>query len=251
MNGNMTTQTTYRSSIASAAGLLGLAAVGIVLIGLVGASTGLLPPLAGFAMFGLGMTVVPLLGSLLGLVGLLRTRAGARLGRERAWLGVGLGGLLFGSFIVVVLVGGGGGVPAIHDITTSPDRPPQYLGPAAADRDLTYPHGGPQVTALQLQAYVDLAPVRLEDAPPVAYARALAAAEGIGLSVLHEDAAGLRFEATDTSRVFRFVDDFSVEIESDDATGSVVHVRSTSRVGQSDLGANAERIRRFVSELGS
>lgn len=45
--------------------------------------------------------------------------------------------------------------------------------------------------------------------------------------------------ATFTSKVFRFVDD--VEFLVDEEAG-VVHVRSASRVGHSDLGVNRERV---------
>ena len=123
-------------------------------------------------------------------------------------------------------------------------------GPASENRDLAYPHGGSEVTEQQLDAYPDLAPIELAVVADEAYERALAAAEELGLEILYEDPTGSHFEATDTSRLFRFVDDFVVEVESGDGgSGSVVHVRSTSRVGQSDLGANTERIRRFTSRL--
>ena len=48
--------------------------------------------------------------------------------------------------------------------------------------------------------------------------------------------------ATFTSRLFRFVDDVEFRI---DVQAGVVHVRSASRVGRSDLGANLERVERI------
>lgn len=48
------------------------------------------------------------------------------------------------------------------------------------------------------------------------------------------------------SRIFRFVDD--VEFFVDDTT-SVVHFRSASRVGHSDLGANRKRMRKISESL--
>lgn len=219
-----------------------------MLIGLLGALSGLLAPLTGFGLFGLGVTLVPALGLLLGLVGLLRTRGGTRLGRERAWFSLGVGGVLLIAFVLLFLPAAG--VPPIHDITTSPDRPPQYVGPAGEGRDVGYPQGGPDVTEQQLGGYPDLAPIELADNADSAYKRALAAANDIGLEILYENRKDRHFEATATSRVFRFVDDFVVEVEEgQDGAGSVVHVRSTSRVGQSDLGANAARIDRFASRL--
>ena len=45
--------------------------------------------------------------------------------------------------------------------------------------------------------------------------------------------------ASFTSGLFRFVDDVEFRI---DVAGEVVHVRSASRVGRSDLGANRQRV---------
>jgi uncharacterized protein (DUF1499 family) len=45
-----------------------------------------------------------------------------------------------------------------------------------------------------------------------------------------------------------FVDDVWVEVQPD-GEGSVVHVRSKSRVGKGDLGVNARRIRGFLAAL--
>jgi uncharacterized protein (DUF1499 family) len=52
------------------------------------------------------------------------------------------------------------------------------------------------------------------------------------------------------SRLFRFTDDLELRL---DAARGVIHVRSASRVGHSDLGANRKRVealRRAVEESG-
>ena len=66
--------------------------------------------------------------------------------------------------------------------------------------------------------------------------------------VTHADAESGRIEATATSRVFHFVDDIVIRVRPDGA-GSRVDLRSRSRVGQSDLGANAKRIHAYGAEL--
>jgi len=48
--------------------------------------------------------------------------------------------------------------------------------------------------------------------------------------------------ATFRTRIFRFIDDFELRI---DAKNRVIHIRSGSRVGYSDLGANRKRIEVF------
>jgi uncharacterized protein (DUF1499 family) len=86
-------------------------------------------------------------------------------------------------------------------------------------------------------------------APDQAFARAKAVAERTpGWNVTNADSESGRIEATATSKLFHFVDDVVIRVRPDGA-GSRVDLRSRSRVGQSDLGANAARIRAFEAEL--
>jgi uncharacterized protein (DUF1499 family) len=62
------------------------------------------------------------------------------------------------------------------------------------------------------------------------------------------DPKALRIEATDTTRFFGFKDDIVVRVTPLQAA-SRVDVRSASRVGTSDLGMNAKRIRAFYREM--
>lgn len=70
----------------------------------------------------------------------------------------------------------------------------------------------------------------------------------MGLEIVDADPAGGRLEATGTSLLFGFKDDVVVRVTGT-AEGAQVDVRSKSRVGLSDLGANARRIRTFLREL--
>ena len=106
--------------------------------------------------------------------------------------------------------------------------------------------------------------------------RAGVVATNLGWDVVRTDTEAGLLEATDTSGVFRFVDDVVVrvrpvygaspvaetpaqEVEVGEAppavapqppvVGSIVDVRSTSRVGRSDLGVNAARIREFLERF--
>lgn len=58
----------------------------------------------------------------------------------------------------------------------------------------------------------------------------------------------MRIEATDTTLLYGFKDDVVVRITESDG-GTKVDVRSKSRVGRSDLGENAKRIRKFLARL--
>ena len=72
----------------------------------------------------------------------------------------------------------------------------------------------------------------------------------MGWEMVSADPASGRIEATDTTFWFSFKDDVVIRIEPDPA-GSQVDVRSVSRVGGSDVGANAARIRAFLKALGA
>jgi uncharacterized protein (DUF1499 family) len=57
-------------------------------------------------------------------------------------------------------------------------------------------------------------------------------------------------EATDTTFWFGFKDDVVVRVRAaENGGGSIVDVRSVSRVGQSDLGLNAKRIGSILDGL--
>lgn len=240
-----------RSLVAVASAAIAILGACAAAVGLVGIHLGALSPISGFQLFLLGTLPGGALALLLGLIGLLRTRASTgRAGRSRAWIGT-LGGLAMLA-IVLGAASSGRGAPAIHDISTDPSDPPQFSGvvATAADRQngVDYPDGGPEVPAQQRKAYPDLEPIRLDLPPREALARARAAAESLGWNVTTVDPAAGRIEATHTSRVFLFVDDIVVRVRAD-GSASRIDVRSNSRVGQSDLGANAARIRAFGAGL--
>jgi uncharacterized protein (DUF1499 family) len=64
------------------------------------------------------------------------------------------------------------------------------------------------------------------------------------------DSTAHRIEATATTPWFGFKDDVVIRIEPDPA-GSRVDVRSVSRVGGSDVGTNAKRIRAYLARLAA
>ncbi len=143
-------------------------------------------------------------------------------------------------------------VPPIHDISTDTKRPPEFVAilPLRVDASNPVDYGGPEVAAAQLGAYPDLQTHRMDAPPAQAFARAQQAASGFGWEIVSADPATGRIEATDTTFWFGFKDDVVIRIEPD-AAGSRVDVRSLSRVGGSDVGANAARIRAFLKALGA
>ncbi|MDQ3205200.1 MAG: DUF1499 domain-containing protein [Pseudomonadota bacterium] len=141
-------------------------------------------------------------------------------------------------------------VPPIHDITTDTARPPQFVAvlPLRASASNPSDYGGPDVARSQLEAYPDVRPLVLDADPTAALARAEKAARDLGWEIVAMDAEQGRMEATDTTFWFGFKDDVVVRVEPSGA-GSRIDVRSVSRVGASDVGANASRIRRLLARI--
>jgi uncharacterized protein (DUF1499 family) len=96
--------------------------------------------------------------------------------------------------------------------------------------------------------YTDVQPIRLNQDAATAYQKAVATVQGLGWEIVYQDASAMTIDARDTSLVFKFVDDIVVRVRAD-GSGAVVDVRSKSRDGKSDLGANAARIKGFVAAL--
>ena len=242
-----------RSTVATLSLVLGGLGLAAVVVGIGGTQLGLLAPLAGFFLAIL-LTAVSGLGAVIaGLVGLVRTRAASgRAGRERAWGGIGLGALLVAGIVSALALSGSGGAAAIHDVTTNVDDPPEFSDAVrnvpGRQNGVDYPDGGETVPDQQRIAYPDLDPIELDLSPSQALERAQRVAEGLGWTVTAVDRERGLVEAFDVTRFFRFVDDVVIRVRPRGAA-SVVDLRSNSRVGGGDLGANARRIRAFRDRL--
>jgi uncharacterized protein (DUF1499 family) len=236
-----------RSTLATVCFNLALLAWLAVAAGFLGIHAGVTKPFVGFRIFGFGLLAsVPIL--VLSIVAMIRTRGAARReGRRNALRATLLSGALLVLF--AVLAAPGAQVPAINDITTDPDDAPAFVEALQAPENQGRDPGYPATNApLQRAAYPDLAPIVLKDPPDAAYAAAQRAATALGWTVVRSDPAGGALEATQTSRLFLFVDDVVVRVKPEDA-GSRIDVRSRSRVGKGDVGANAARIRSFTAEV--
>ncbi len=141
-------------------------------------------------------------------------------------------------------------VPQIHDISTDTDDPPAFVAIAPlranAANPLEYP--GAEVAALQATAYPDIRPAAIAAAPADILDAVAAVAAENGWEVVANDVDAGRFEATATTFWFGYKDDIVVRVR-ETTDGSDVDVRSKSRVGRSDLGTNAERIRALLGAV--
>jgi uncharacterized protein (DUF1499 family) len=120
--------------------------------------------------------------------------------------------------------------------------------PANTGRDMAYPeHFGPIVR----EAYPDVRPLVLDESPERVDQRVEKLVETqSGWEIKNRDPVKRTVEGEVSSRFFRFVDDFIIRVSDQDGK-TRVDMRSKSREGLVDAGANAKRIRTFLTELAS
>jgi uncharacterized protein (DUF1499 family) len=202
---------------------------------------------AAFTVFGVAGWVSGI-GALLSLIGLVIVAASHRGGVMLATLGLVVGALGAGIFVKWMRTAKHA-VP-IHDITTDLDNPPQFVAVlplrAGAPNPATY--GGAEVAALQRQGYPDVGPLTLPSDPAHVFHAARNVAGHMGWHLVAADSSAGRIEATATTRWFGFKDDIVVRL-TPSGNGTRVDVRSVSRLGSSDVGTNAARIRKFLRRL--
>ncbi len=104
------------------------------------------------------------------------------------------------------------------------------------------------VTTGQTPQYADIQPQRFDRPPAQVFTATLAVAREMGWDVTETDSVRGEIHAVATTRVFKFKDDVTIWI-APDRRGTLVHVRSKSRVGLADYGTNARRIRKFQDLL--
>ncbi len=225
----------------------GIAVLGVIagtLMLLAGPLTrvGLLPWQAGLALFALG-------GLAAGIAAAGSLIAALRGARGRLLLAGGVIGALGFAALATVVVNGRG-YPAIHDVTTDTVTPPQFVAvtPAlrgAGGNPLDYP---PENAAAQASAYPQIAPLMLEAAPADVFRKAVAAVQARGWQIVAAVPSEGRIEATEAAAWWGFKDDIVLRIVAQ-GSGTRVDVRSVSRVGRSDFGANAKRIEALAAAL--
>lgn len=142
-------------------------------------------------------------------------------------------------------------VPPIHDISTDTANPPQFeVVPTLRSTSANSLDIDPEVIAQQRAAYPDLQTLRTELPYTAAYAAARQAVQDMGWEIVRDDPNAGHIEAVTHTALMNFTDDIVVRVGTD-ADGSRIDLRSASRVGVSDLGANAKRIRAYQERLAA
>ncbi len=228
-------------------------AVVLVVIGMLGAHFYYLPPFMGFQTFAFGF-LLGFIGLIAGIVGIFRTRSPQRAaGRPRAVFGTAVSLIVVLPILVVFL--SGRKYPPINDITTDFDNPPEFTHagelPANQGRDLKYDKT--RYADRQSAGYGELAPLKMASDPDATFAKVEAAAKAFpDWQITVDDPKTHTLEGFATSSLFHFGDDFVIQIRpATDGPGSLVEMRSKSRVGIGDFGMNHKRITTFFAKLSS
>ena len=156
------------------------------------------------------------------------------------------------GLLPVILVLPGLTAPAIHDITTDTSTPPQFDAIVAlrADEPNSLEYGGSDIATMQHEGYPDLETLVVALPPAQVVEQARDVATAMGWEIVAADGPAGRLEASDTTFWFGFTDDIVLRARAVTG-GTEVDVRSVSRVGVSDLGANARRIRMFLERFAA
>ncbi len=171
-------------------------------------------------------------------------------GLGRAVLGLlfGLALLAYPGYLAVLAYK----LPAISDVSTDTGNPPRFeaLAPQRPRGRVDYP--GAATAALQRAGYSDIGPLQLNVQPRVVFEATQNMLTKRKWLIANSRAPAPRrdgvIEMTVRSAIMGFRDDVVIRIAALGA-GSRVDIRSASRVGIHDLGANAARIRGLIDDI--
>ncbi len=152
-------------------------------------------------------------------------------------------------------------LPFIHDITTDTEDPPVFSNAIIELRNktedvntLTYfektdPRAKKLVSVQQAKFYPKIRTLPRTEKPDEVFKEANAVIDSLGWDVVTRNSDNWIIEATDTTFWYGFKDDVVIRIRPSKNGGSLVDIRSISRIGGSDLGANAKRVEMLMEGL--
>jgi len=230
--------------------LAGMAAVAGVRLGLLtdtGGSTAMIPAtVMGLAALGLALAW---------LKSALARNAGE--GKRLGLIAL-LGSLVFLYSPLSYVYYGFAALP-IHDATTDPEDPPQFVALATptdgrvfdAARKIAYKGEDVTVAYALHEKYPALTKPHagLLVSPQKAYWRCFEMVKKLGWTVVDASEKDLRIEATDKSLWFGRISDIVIRVRPAGTIGSRVDVRAQSRDGENDHGRNAARLKAFFRQF--
>jgi uncharacterized protein (DUF1499 family) len=211
-------------------------------------------PQAALTVFGAALVAAAFAFGLASSAAVLIWRDGLR-GAEQAAFGLVLAAALMSYPVYLAAVAFL--LPPINDVSTDLKSPPPFLLSAKAREaraGAEPPPPSEETRAAQREAYPDVATVKVEMDSTGAYQLALNVASDLGWRVVDSEPPNLGgegaalIEATDRSLFFGFISDIAIRIRPG-AVETAIDLRSVSRVGRHDFGANARRLQRFIAAV--
>jgi uncharacterized protein (DUF1499 family) len=222
----------------------------LILLGLTGARIELLSAMAAFMVFGIGLLAL-LIGVISTVIGLIMSKGtGGATSAVRAWSALTIA-VVFIAVSMSQRPTTSGGSP-IHDITTDVGNPPSFdaLVPIREASGARNPpeYAGGKVAEIQKSLFPNIETLTVEKPADEVFAAAENVARELGWEIVRSDPQTGQIEATATTYWFRFKDDVAIRLI---ARGqeTYVDVRSKSRIGSGDMGANAARVQAFLRSL--
>ncbi len=229
--------------------LIGAVVAAVMLpLGALGSRFGMWSFSGGFMLLA-GGTVLAAIGLVVGIAGIIAaSRRELNDDKPAVYLGTLISALILGVMGLQFYTASS--VPPIHNVTTDVNDPPQFDRLVALRGEGSNPieYDAQKLAPLQFDAYPWVQPAPSSADPDEAFNQALKVLEDMGLEIVNADRDAGIIEATATTFWFGFKDDVVVRIRPA-VGGSLVDVRSVSRVGVSDLGANARRIGEFLKRF--
>ena len=140
--------------------------------------------------------------------------------------------------------------PRINDVATNVEHPSAFVAALQAapntGRDMSFPEkNGPIIR----EAYPNVCPLILDESLEQIFQRIEPLAKiQPGWVITRRDAKAHTLEGEAKTSFFRFVDDFIIHV-SDQEGKALINMRSKSRDGLVEAGANAKRIQRFFEQV--
>jgi len=194
------------------------------------------------------------LAIIVAVIGLVRIWFGGQIGAAQAFTGIAIA--LIGLAVPLWYLSQSFLLPRLNDIETTPRHPMQFkqlaaMRPADANRVVE-----PDLSAAEEQekAYPDIRPMELERSATETFDIVHEAVKRLGWNIVLNEPPGDGqpgcIEATTRTLIMGYTDDELIRVTGDD-TRAFIDVRSVSRYGMHDLGANAEHIRTLFAEVQS
>tara|TARA_Y100000817_G_scaffold313146_1_gene308600 strand:+ start:1113 stop:1934 length:822 start_codon:yes stop_codon:yes gene_type:complete len=142
--------------------------------------------------------------------------------------------------------------PPIHDISTDTANPPKFVSVLPERIETNAKNSAdynPTIAKMQNEGYPDIKPLNLPLPVNQAFRQALEAVYSMDWRLVAAVPEEGRIEAVDITFWSGFIDDIVIRVTPNGASQSRIDVRSLSRVGGSDLGKNANRIRDYLNHL--